>query len=457
MRDVIRLFASALLLAASARGEKPPSDPRGILRPRVARWECELPKPAKETFGAEPNPAGNPIGGGPGYKDIVTRGDFVARTYDELRAALQRAKSGQVVFIPGGVEIDMTGKQRLVIPGGVTVASDRGRDGSKGALLYITTARPLGLLAAGGDYVRITGLRVRGPHPGVEPAPDSMGLRAAHFATEIDNCEVWAFTCPAISVAPGARRAYVHHCFIHHNQRTGLGYGVSINDADVLVEACRFDYGRHYITCSNGTPGTGYEARYNVCGPHCIGHLFDVHGEASGSGIGGEWFNIHHNTFLASKQHSIGIRGVPSQGVWVHHNWFQDPDTSKAMFVIDYSFGSPRKAIALWYLAGLLGRGNAHMERNVFGKERKLVVGFPFDDYIVRATYGRVRSTWRSLKLSEQDLIDIYRILRTKWKPRSAPAPTKPLDRLTREELIQLIRAYLQQAARSQETRLAPP
>jgi hypothetical protein len=217
---------------------------------------------------------------------MVSRGDFTVHSYDELRAALKSARSGQVVFLPGEVQIDMTGKQTLTVPAGVAVASDRGQHGSAGALIYLRSAKPYGMFETGGGYVRFTGLRLRGPHADTSPAPNSMGIRVKSFAAEIDNCEVWAFTCPAISVYYGARRAYVHHCYLHHNQRSGLGYSVAVDDADVLVEACRFDYGRHFITCSNGTPGTGYEARYNICGPHCIGHLFDVHGEASGSGVG---------------------------------------------------------------------------------------------------------------------------------------------------------------------------
>ena len=45
-----------------------------------------------ETFGCEPNPTGDPLGGGPGYRDIKAGGDYTARTGAELLAALQKAK-----------------------------------------------------------------------------------------------------------------------------------------------------------------------------------------------------------------------------------------------------------------------------------------------------------------------------------------------------------------------------
>jgi len=49
-----------------------------------------------------------PLGGGPGYKNAVRGGDFTVRTVDELAAALKEVKSGQTIFVPGGVELDCT-------------------------------------------------------------------------------------------------------------------------------------------------------------------------------------------------------------------------------------------------------------------------------------------------------------------------------------------------------------
>ena len=46
-------------------------------------------------FGAQADAAG-PIGGGAGYTRGLARGDFEARTLDELLAALQEATAGQV-------------------------------------------------------------------------------------------------------------------------------------------------------------------------------------------------------------------------------------------------------------------------------------------------------------------------------------------------------------------------
>ena len=75
----------------------------------------------------------------------------------------------------------------------------------------------------------------------------------------------------------GASLGYVHHNFMHHTQLAGLGYGVVINQSDVLIEANRFNQGRHHIA-SSGRPGSSYEARYNLILENANSHHFDMHG-----------------------------------------------------------------------------------------------------------------------------------------------------------------------------------
>src|SRR3972149_6705845 len=89
-------------------------------------------------YGAKPDERG-PIGGGEGYRNIVSGGDFTAKDLESLVEALSKAKQGQVVFIPGETEVDLTthiyiAQLVLEIPAGVTLAGDRGRGGCQGAL-----------------------------------------------------------------------------------------------------------------------------------------------------------------------------------------------------------------------------------------------------------------------------------------------------------------------------------
>jgi len=93
-----------------------------------------------KTYGITPD--GSPLGGGAGYEDIVTSGTYTVTTREELKTALKQAKAGETVFIPGGIQIDLT-RSPITIPKGITLASDRGAvlpDGSisTGALLFTT-------------------------------------------------------------------------------------------------------------------------------------------------------------------------------------------------------------------------------------------------------------------------------------------------------------------------------
>ncbi len=302
-----------------------PSNPRGVLKKRTAHWQNERPYPGEEkTVGAESNPTGNPIGGGKGYIDLIKKGTFAVKTFEQLRSALDKAKGGEVIFLPEGVEINLGGKPALMLPAGVTLASTRGQDGCKGARVYSTNMDTPALFTSGGPYGRITGLRLEGPHKKRSRAPlHSRGIIIEHFGFEVDNCEIWGFSHTGIQVRKGAIRTFVHHNSIHHNIRDGLGYGVSISSGTALIEANLFDHGRHYIAAT-GKPGEGYEARYNICGPVSTSHQFDMHGgrdRGDGTDIAGDWMNIHHNTFLNNRT-AVKIRGVPCQTARVHRNRF---------------------------------------------------------------------------------------------------------------------------------------
>ena len=351
MYPLLAVLAGAL---AVTLGPAWAAQPR-VLSPRTARWEHEVNLESQgERFGAEHNPTGSPIGGGPGYSDIVTEGRYTVRTYDELRQALAKAAAGEVVFVPGDAAIDMGGNAPLSIPGRVTLASDRGLDGSLGGQIVsnlLDTGR--GMLMSAGDEVRITGLRIRGPYPDIAAIPKhSSGVLMRHFACEIDNCEVSGFAISAIRFNGPASRGYAHHNYIHHNRRSGYGYGISVYGADALIEANIFDACRHHIA-SAGAPGDAYEARYDLSRLESTSHLFDMHGggdRGDGSSVAGDWLNVHHNTFMCLKR-SVVIRGVPSAGARVHHNWFYNPDPNNAVRT----------------------QGSTLTTRNVFGPDRTLV------------------------------------------------------------------------------------
>ena len=278
-----------------------------------------------ETYGCEANPTGSPIGGGEGYADILAAGDFTVKTKGELLTAFKQAKAGQVVFVPDGVEMDLTDLRVISIPAGVTLAGTRGLNESKGARLFAATQTSFTLLRTAGDDVRITGLRFEGPNAGTEiTAGRSCFLYTQHYGFEIDNCEIYNFNTRGVAAGSGSFNVHVHHNYIHHIQLSGLGYGVRVDNCAVSIIANKFDYCRHHIA-SGGSPGCAYEAAWNLILPHATSHHFDMHGgrdRGDGTNIAGDWMRIHHNTFQDSHHRAVAVRGIPSDHVEIHHNWF---------------------------------------------------------------------------------------------------------------------------------------
>lgn len=298
-----------------------------------------------QIFGARADELG-PIGGGTGYTRLVSEGDYTAEDLDALLEALAKAKSGEVVFIPGETEIDLTARiyvEKLVleIPAGVTLAGERGHEDSKGALLTSDALKTPVMIRAAGPGVRITGLRLRGPNPkrylehhrrsfGEEGRgrqyyyrfPTSKGIETEYPGLEVDNCDLSAFAHAAIYLKRGEGH-HVHYNSIHKNQYNGLGYGVCHNTASSLIEYNRFDWNRHSIA-GTGRPGCSYVARHNLEAGESLSHCFDMHGgrdRNDGTNIAGTKIEIHNNTFRAPKL-PIKIRGVPEVGCEIHHNWF---------------------------------------------------------------------------------------------------------------------------------------
>jgi hypothetical protein len=325
----------------------------------------------KTIYGAKPDQLG-PIGGGNGYTKIVTKGDYIVKDLDSLLVALSKAKAGQVVFIPGETEIDLTARiyiEQIVlkIPEGVTLAGNRGQDGSQGALLTSDALKTPAIIRTAGPDVRITGLRIQGPnskryldhherafgpggggHEYYYKFPTSCGIVVEHPRVEVDNCVISAFAHAAVYLVKGDGH-HIHHNYIHHCQYNGLGYGVCHNTASSLIEYNLFDWNRHSIA-GTGKPGCGYTARYNVQLGESLSHCFDMHGgrdRKDGTDIAGTSIEITNNTFRAPNT-PVNIRGVPQKKCEVHNNWFLKQ-------------GGPEEAVK-----GLSKKTKAH--KNVYGE-----------------------------------------------------------------------------------------
>jgi hypothetical protein len=230
----------------------------------------------------------------------------------------------------------------------VTLAGDRGVEGSVGALLKSDVYQTSPLIRIEGPGARITGLRIQGPDPerGIEhwrksfrsstekrhglsgheyyySFPVSRGVYTEFDSLEVDNCELSGWSGAALSLAAGQGH-HIHHNSIHHNQRKGLGYGISHGTSFSLIEYNLFAWNRHSIA-GGGRPPSGYIARHNLEAGHALGHNFDMHGgrdRKDGTNISGSRIEIYSNTFLG-RGRAIGIRGKPEEYARIYGNWFK--------------------------------------------------------------------------------------------------------------------------------------
>ncbi len=284
MREHVRHILLTITSLAFLFGGCVDRPDRRVDLPSVRLTPAPITNPSQ--YGAEANPTGNPIGGGVDYTNRVFphQATYYVFGRPSFLDALAVAAPGETIYIADDAIIDLTGYSNVEIPGGVTVASGRGRAGSLGALLrnsHHQGEEPL-FLCMGND-VRFTGVRLQGPDSEIgdkntAETPLSNGIKIEDYTRlEVDNCELSGWGGSAISLWGEDVVGYVHHNHIHNNHRKGYGYGVALHKAKAIIEANLFDRCRHSIT-GGGAKGTSYEARYNVILSHATSHAFDMHG-----------------------------------------------------------------------------------------------------------------------------------------------------------------------------------
>ncbi len=296
----------------------------------------------KQRFSLQLNPTGNPIGGGVLYKNTLEKkqANFIINDKQSLLNALQKAKAGDLIYVDDTSNIDLSTETNLVIAAGVTLASGRGNN-SEGALIYSDSTWSdkefHSLFTTGGEHVRITGLRLRGPNPEILDHDYNLNkvacaVRCQHASLEIGNCELWAWDKWAIYLYV-SDQANIHHNYIHHTIRNGYGYGVWIGgsmkeiNAHALIEANLFEACRHCIGSSGHF--NSWEARYNVFLKRQLYVNVDRHGQGR-SAIGGISTHLHHNLFLSKQvQFELPYPADSTGIVEVDHNWFARSEFKK--------------------------------------------------------------------------------------------------------------------------------
>lgn len=301
------------------------------------------------------DPVGKPFGGGAGYFPIIKPedSDLIINTNDfnSLKTALSNAGYGDIIYINDGLQIEIPLSGTLIIPDGVTLASGRGRDGSKGALIFSNNLLndpyfDYPAISAGND-VQITGIRLRGPDGTSSSA--NYGKQAVAIKQhnknnlEVHNCEIYNWYVYGIYIID-AGNANIHHNYIHHIQNPHIGYGISNrNKTDTRISYNIFNYNRHDVAGVKNTnmEPPSYTVEYNLIGPDGISHRIDMHGcgytsswgcpdmytkdNAGPENLAGETLNILNNYFIpmnSPRYHSVVIRGIPRDMANIIGNYF---------------------------------------------------------------------------------------------------------------------------------------
>ncbi len=298
--------------------------------------------------GANAGSSSDPIGGGNGYTSShgysQSSADYVVSTASQLTNALSSSRSGDVIWITGGTTISLGSSYAKTLKPGVALASNRGQSGAAGAKIkasYKSSTFMDPILWLSSNSV-VSGIVFEGPG-GVASTggPNNCALRGVKGAKriEIENCEISQFPAAAIYFYGGGMawnddsssgRHWIHHCYIHHIQKHGLGYGVSEEgECSYLVEYCNITACRHNIMAQAGPDS--YEIRYNnfgdsiyyISGKLYYNHQVDCHGGGtSTSTSAGRTLIVHHNTFSSNGGHvNVGIRGIPAKECRVYNNW----------------------------------------------------------------------------------------------------------------------------------------
>ncbi len=272
-------------------------------------------RPLADTYGAEANPTGQPIGGGEGYTAGPKRDDarFHVANLEALQRALKAAKPEDIVWIESGSTIDFTGT-RIAIPPKVTLAGDRGVNGSMGPLL---TARHRSdeLFIVMGEGARVTGFRVQGANPLMkdidEQKSDPAGYGVSCVNGEVDNMEISRFQRGGVALFRNSDFSHIHHNHIHDVASYPVFIANGTGDRHV-IEANRIEWAWHAVG-SNGSRGSGYTVRYNIFVRVPRPKSFDEHGADPPN-----WcLDVHANDGAPTRPSRPATRKLV-----VHHNSF---------------------------------------------------------------------------------------------------------------------------------------
>ena len=263
--------------------------------------------------------------------------DSPVTSVEGLIYSIESANADDTIYIGGDVILDLTDEETIVIDKTIRLIGVINSGMEPPRLL---TRGKKTILKIEADNVTIENIDFEGSQKdskkkeilaynkknnttkGVYQYPATRGIHVTADFITIRNSELFGFSHAAI-FAESSRNLLVENCNLHHNQRWGLGYGVSLHlDSTAKIINNVFDYNRHSIAGS-GSPGQSYEAAYNEFGSHHQGPPLDMHGgkdRKDGTNIAGDTIYIHDNIIKEANHYVFYNRGIAQNKVIIENN-----------------------------------------------------------------------------------------------------------------------------------------
>ncbi len=264
-------------------------------------------------------------------------------------------------------DLDLSGLDSIPIAEGVRMVGGRaavpGQPYLAGPRLHTTSFTDPLFSIVRADNVRITGVRLEGPHM----QANNRGIASSSSLNlEVDHNEIYGWSGAAVELADWDARivvpsssgasgityaqpsepVWIHDNYIHDNYVGDpyFGYGVSLGrGAHALIERNVFD-GHYHAISGDGTPLTGYRAYRNLVLPNGApnNQQFDMHGDGQNChaecGTAGHDVDIRWNSFVFTDGPAIMVRGTPGlqpYGAVIKSNVFAHSYLTNPLFLSD--------------------------------------------------------------------------------------------------------------------------
>jgi hypothetical protein len=257
----------------------------------------------------------------------------------QLLEALERAQDGDVITLDYKSSFDLTHEKTIEINKAITI---RGYPSpfNIGQPHFFSKGRPAPMFRITSPNVVIDGLKIEGFEKdskkdeiaelnrqgikGVYQFPITQGIQINASNVTIKNSELMGFSHAAI-IMTNAQNIIIEHNNIHHNQRSGLGYGITLSqNSKAIINNNQFDFNRHSIA-GTGHSGQSYVAHHNTFGANHIDSPLDMHGgkdRKDGTQIAGRRIEIRDNVILTKDVPAFIHRGIAEEGVYIYRNVF---------------------------------------------------------------------------------------------------------------------------------------